>query len=185
MRRLLLVFSAISLALAIMLTVMWFQSYSDADNWYAFDGKVAFGTNTPVHGYLAFSDEGWLSVDLFRSYGIAGGMKNWRFAHHRYRVSGAPVQYGFQFVTGWPPSTGPLPFGSSQTHVVFPYWLPILLLSLPAAIYLSIWLRRSKPGMCPVCGYDLRATPDRCPECGTLTPPHANSARANPASEGH
>jgi hypothetical protein len=36
--------------------------------------------------------------------------------------------------------------------------------------------RRRRPGLCPACGYDLRATPALCPECGAVPVPTSPAA---------
>ncbi len=57
--------------------------------------------------------------------------------------------------------------------IAVPHWFLISVTAIgPLARVLYIFRprRRPRPGFCPICGYDLRATPDRCPECGTLPP---------------
>jgi hypothetical protein len=62
-----------------------------------------------------------------------------------------------------------LPKNMVDRTLVFPHRFATVLLALLPAARLARWLRtkrRRTRGLCPSCGYDLRATPDRCPECG-------------------
>jgi hypothetical protein len=54
------------------------------------------------------------------------------------------------------------------TAVDVPHWLIVALTAVFPVWNLLAFRRRRHAGTCRKCGYDLRATPDRCPECGTV-----------------
>jgi outer membrane protein assembly factor BamB len=57
----------------------------------------------------------------------------------------------------------------AESSVTVPHWFLIAALSIaPLAWATGLWRDRKRypKGHCPNCGYDLRASPQRCPECG-------------------
>jgi hypothetical protein len=68
--------------------------------------------------------------------------------------------------------------GNDSFALLAPFWaLAILTAILPSVSIVRRFRRRHRlrDGLCTVCGYDLRATPQRCPECGTV--PAATSSK--------
>ena len=57
-----------------------------------------------------------------------------------------------------------------------PFWLLSAISGLPALLIWRARAREQRDGLCRSCGYDLRATPERCPECGTV-PANAEISR--------
>jgi hypothetical protein len=87
---------------------------------------------------------------------------------------------GFHFVADRYTDIGQTAWGSfnvkrTYRSITFPYWFviatPASLLMLQLRRKLVLRLRRRR-GRCERCGYDLRASVEKCPECGaSITPP--------------
>jgi hypothetical protein len=76
---------------------------------------------------------------------------------------------------GWELSIGKYAHGLGQWSVgrlACPHWFVIVISGAGAVLpAVPLWRhRRRRRGLCEKCGYDLRASPERCPECGSPNP---------------
>ncbi len=91
--------------------------------------------------------------------------KPFTFTYHQHLLPGVGLGYR---KTEYPASDPT----SIDYDLYVPHWIPSLAFAvLPAIWYFRLARIRGRihRGCCIRCGYDLRATPNRCPECGTVS----------------
>jgi hypothetical protein len=176
-RRLVTLAAAASLLLCVAAVALWVRSYRQADVVYfetsrdtvavtSVRGEIEVtqsppnksipGTIRDRYGHESLSGTSFMSVTESVWYSSLPT---------NYRVRGL---VGFGFI---------VPAVSGYTGVWFPHWFLALLFSIFPALHsrATIRSRSRQRGHCTQCGYDLRATPGRCPECGAV--PAATAAR--------
>jgi hypothetical protein len=173
-RRLLNYLTALSLLLCVAVVGLWVRSYSCRDR-FMFTSMPGRAIIRTPRGHLAFGLS--LGGDWSSEWGI-------QFKH------GAPPEdptqlvddflnaseYPFTLLTGcgftWLNSAGQSYSGFRSFYVlVIPCWSACVVFStLPAIFVIRRLVSRAavQKHHCRECGYDLCATPDRCPECGAV-----------------
>jgi hypothetical protein len=164
--RLLSIACALSLALCIATAVLWARSYRTGEQWLWMDR----GDGRPSDYYNALIiGDGRLAFIRLPSTSKERAM--WHI-HSTPRLIADPPDFGVQrhalgfFLLGQP--------GGLTRGVVAPLWAIVAIAAMLPGWYAASWFSRKRhhlPGqLCRNCGYDLRASKDTCPECGTAMP---------------
>ena len=180
-RRLYLILGVASLLLCATTAWLWARSYRVNDNGYATGGDRWF-YYTSLRGAVAVY--GWHRSDVDKPlfhYRHECAPASDRRADPYELVPHAGGRLGFWGLWYLDPSNYTnIP---SARQVIVPFRFPTALTFGFGVAFL--WAsdrarRRRRRGLCPACGYDLRASGERCPECGT-TVRRASPSAPSPA----
>jgi hypothetical protein len=160
------ILTVLSVLLCLALIVLWVRSYYIEDMWHRWDG-----------GWEDFKLSGGViehNRGLICTYGV---QYDWKYARWRYEGWRARQNLWRQFGFGRDveyAQIGPSTVGESN-RIWSSLAVPLLLTVLAPGFWMMKRIRGSRraEGACPSCGYDMRATPTRCPECGDFTTPRS------------
>jgi hypothetical protein len=155
--------SAISLLLCIATVALCVRSYSTYDSLSKPVGPLKGRPEDSFrNGYLIESRPATLSISLrhFIAHPNIPGDADWSMYCTTRDPADSPQGFDFMSQEG---------IGERVWSIMFPHWSLAVFFGILPTYSLIAFIRHRKhrlPGLCPTCGYDLRATPDRCPECG-------------------
>jgi hypothetical protein len=162
-------FSLLSLLLCLAVLTDWLtQSWQRNTYGWLFDSRSTSRKPGTVRDVYILGSDGKLSAFVESHLSYYGG----RGATGPYYSSAPRAQFlptgswlqrrGF----GFAPATQPW---DPDLVVSLPNWFLAAMLAILPSLQIRAALRlrhRRREGLCLQCGYDLRASPDRCPECG-------------------
>jgi phage FluMu protein Com len=172
-RRLFNLTTAMLLVLCVAVSALWVRSYTSCDT-VGYSRAGVTGTNNFVRIVSLSSEAGTL---VYRS------TKKWPFGFYQSSVDAMADAKGWTYTVtpaaldgmGWFPRRHRIGQALSYTEVgdawLIPFWIPVMVSGSGAVVLLraSVQARLlQRSGRCRTCGYDLRATPASCPECGTV-----------------
>lgn len=186
-----------SLILSTGCAVLWIRSYFYVDlwSWAALhdDGVWVVQTHRRLwigrgSVILTMETEGWRDGEHtpFNSRAMASRLRRenpagTEFWHNTFPLdarmrtlvdSGLTGRFGLEWRRSPEVAAGDTRMGGAMARISLGY------VTVPGLMFALWWLRRryrqyvarvrQQNGCCVTCGYDLRATPDRCPECGNI-----------------